>query len=324
MSELLHKVYGCLLGGLIGDAMGAPVECLTYQEIEEKHGWVNTFEGAGTDDSAVKLIIIRALMKNGGHITCDELAESFLNNREFYDLFYIPVRNMFHKLEEGIVPPLEAGYGNMQSSSSAMSISPMGIINAGNPRQAALETFDVAVLVHSGPSGFCRDAACAMAAAVAQALVPGTTVEEVLEAATRYLHQKSAQVMIEQIQSAVERAKRLGDYKAFRESYNQDRLHCVISDSRETVPAAFALFCLADGDPVKAIEYGANFGRDTDTIGSMVGALCGAFKGIEGLKPEWVKQIEERGDEQLKLAEGLVELIRTRHAEAAKVAAYYA
>ena len=131
-------------------------------------------------------------------------------------------------------------------------------------------------------------------------------------------------VMIEQIQSAVERAKRLGDYKAFRESYNQDRLHCVISDSRETVPAAFALFCLADGDPVKAIEYGANFGRDTDTIGSMVGALCGAFKGIEGLKPEWVKQIEERGDEQLKLAEGLVELIRTRHAEAAKVAAYYA
>ena len=321
MNQLLGKVYGCLLGGLIGDAMGAPVEGWLYSEIEEKVGWVSSFEGAGTDDSAVKLIIIRALMKNGGHITCDELAESFLKNRQFFDLFYIPVRNMFHKLEEGTTLPLDAGYGNMQSSSSAMSISPMGIINAGNSRQAALETFDVAGLVHSG---FCRDAACAMAAAVAQALAPQTTVDEVLEAATKYLHQKSAHVMIGQIQSALERAKKLGNYKAFRESYYQDCLRCVICDSRETVPCAFALFYLANGDPVKAIEYGANFGRDTDTIASMVGALCGAFRGVEGLKPEWVRQIEEAGDEQMKLAVGLVKLLRARHAEAAAIAALYA
>ena len=323
MNDLLSKVYGCLLGGLIGDAMGAPVEGMTYREIEEKVGHVESFEGNGTDDSAVKLIIIRALMKHGGHITCDELAASFLENGQYYDLFYVPVRNMYHKLEEGTALPIDAGYGNMQSSSSAMAISPMGIVNAGNPRQAALETFDVASLVHSGPTAFCRDAACAMAAAVAQALTPDATVENVLEAATAYLHQKSAHVMIEQIQSALERARRLGSYEAFRESYYEDRLHCVISDSRETVPAALALFMLADGDPVRTIEYGANFGRDTDTIASMAGALAGALRGVGGLKPEWVAQVEAGADEQKKLASSLVELIRARHEEAARTAALF-
>ena len=71
-----------------------------------------------------------------------------------------------------MVLPVNAGMGNMQSSSSAMSISPMGLINACNPRQAALETYDVAGLIHSGDTNFCRDAACAMAAAVAEAMKP--------------------------------------------------------------------------------------------------------------------------------------------------------
>ena len=120
MSELLNKVYACLLGGLIGDAMGAPVEGMTYLEIEGKHGWVDTFEGAGTDDSAVKHIIIRALNENDGHITCDELADSFLKSvaekKEIYDLFYIPVRNMFEKLkEQGVVTKLYLRDGMMHT-----------------------------------------------------------------------------------------------------------------------------------------------------------------------------------------------------------------
>jgi len=55
--------------------------------------------------------------------------------------------------------PAYAGWGNMQSSSTAMAISPMGIINACNPRQAVLETLGVASFIHhGGNSGYCRDA----------------------------------------------------------------------------------------------------------------------------------------------------------------------
>ena len=38
MHLLLDKIYGCLLGGMIGDAFGAPGEGLSYKGIQEKFG----------------------------------------------------------------------------------------------------------------------------------------------------------------------------------------------------------------------------------------------------------------------------------------------
>ena len=61
--------------------------------------------------------------------------------------------------DTGLELPAYAGWGNMQSSSTDMAISPMGIINACNPRQAVLETLDVASFIHHGGNvGYCRDA----------------------------------------------------------------------------------------------------------------------------------------------------------------------
>ena len=166
---LYDKTLGCLLGGVIGDAMGGPAENKTYQEVQEQFGEITDFTGAGTDDSALKHILCDAIIKTGGHPTADAWAEEWLAQDDLFrktNLFYIPVKNAFWKIRGEGAAPREAGHGNMASSSSAMCISPMGIINAGNPRQAALETFEVASLIHHN---FCRDAACAMAAAVAEA-----------------------------------------------------------------------------------------------------------------------------------------------------------
>jgi hypothetical protein len=46
-ARLEDRIYGCLLGGLIGDAMGAPAEGKTYQQIEERFGAdsISDFEG---------------------------------------------------------------------------------------------------------------------------------------------------------------------------------------------------------------------------------------------------------------------------------------
>ncbi len=41
-SLLYKKIHGCLLGGAIGNAMGSPVENLSYQQIEEDHGRIET------------------------------------------------------------------------------------------------------------------------------------------------------------------------------------------------------------------------------------------------------------------------------------------
>ena len=182
-NRLYQKIYGCLVGGLIGDAMGAPSELMDYPDVQAEFDWIDTFEGAGTDDAAIKLILAQAILDNGGFVTADEWADAFLKmGGTYYPLFYVPVRNMLHKVDSGLCPPILAGNGNLQSSSSAMSIAPLAIINACDPRQASMEAYDVAALIHSGETNFCRDGASAVAAAIAEAMKPEATVDSVVSA----------------------------------------------------------------------------------------------------------------------------------------------
>ena len=293
MNLLMDKIYGCLLGGMIGDAFGAPGEGMTYKGIQEKYGkdGITDFEGTGTDDTAVRNQLVTTIMKCGGYPNVDEFAQSFIDSRDQnYKLWFIPVKNSFHKFSEGLSLPAYSGWGNMQSSSTAMAISPMGIINAGNPRQAALETSEVAALIHNGPTGICRDAACAVAAAVAAALKPNTNVAEVIHEAKKYLMPVSAKLLIDLIDDALELAQKAETYENFREEYYRTSLRQVLCDSRETIPATFALLHLSDGDPRKAITWAANFGRDADTIGAMIGGIVGALHGASGLPDEWVEK----------------------------------
>jgi len=50
-SLLFKRIYGCLLGGLIGDAMGAPTEGKNFTDIKKEYGELGDFEGGGTDEA---------------------------------------------------------------------------------------------------------------------------------------------------------------------------------------------------------------------------------------------------------------------------------
>ena len=60
----------------------------------------------------------------------------------------------------------------------------------------------------------------------------------------------------------------------------------------ETIPATLAILTLSEGDPVRAITWSANFGRDADTIATMVGSIVGALHGASGLPSAWVTKVE--------------------------------
>ncbi len=62
----------------------------------------------------------------------------------------------------------------------------------------------------------------------------------------------------------------------------------------ETVPIAFALFVLADGDPMKTAILAANLGGDCDTIGAIACSIAGgAYSGITAFPDEAVQIVEE-------------------------------
>jgi ADP-ribosylglycohydrolase len=314
MSKVLFdKVLGCLLAGLIGDAMGTPTEGKEYADIEQRFGWVDDFEGDGTDDSILKYLLCEALQKTNGYATADDWAAVWKErHEEVYgekvNRFFISVLHTFEKLLRTDQVPREVSAGNLPSSSSAMCIAPVGIVNAGNPRMAAAQAEELGSLIHTGSVGFCQDGAAAIAAAVAEAFSPDATVDSVLDAATAYLKPFSGKLMRDLVLEAIDLAKSTGDYKEFRRQYHPTFRQSIGCDSRETVPATIALFYLAQGDPSVLIEQAANFGRDTDTIAAMGGAIAGAFCGANALRKEWLVKTEACTPNQRELAQALMEV----------------
>ena len=291
-SLLFDKVYGSLICAHIGDAMGGPVENMTYDDITKKYGWLEDFTGDGTDDTALLSILCKAIIDNMGRVTADELSQYLIQNRDKLYLFFIPVKNAIRKIENALSLPVYAGMGNMPSSSIAMGISPVGIINACDPLRAAADAFDISGLIHGQEASFCRDGACAIAAAVACAMSPVAAVDTVIEASTRYLHIVSSKAMTDKINKALDLADKCTDYFDFRTRYYANSLYMIPCDARETVPCALCMFYLAKGDPEKTITYSVNFGRDADTIAAMAGAIAGAYSGASRIKTEWIDKLK--------------------------------
>lgn len=315
--DKVDKALGCLLGGLIGDAMGTPTEGMTPEAIDQQYGWVDDFEGDGTDDSILKYLLCEALIETDGYATSDDWAAAWLRNRHEIlgpkqNRFFVSVKQTFRKLEAGYLPR-EASVGNMASSSSAMSIAPVGIVNAGHPQAAAAQAQELGSLIHTGDVSFCQDGAAAIAAAVAAGFVQDATIDDVLDAAIHYLKPTSATVVRDLINEALKLAKETDDYGAFRATFQERYSRPILCDSRETIPATLALCYLAQGDPKEVICFGANFGRDSDTIATMAGAICGALKGVAGLPADWVEQIRANsfGDQEA-LAEQLVQVAQRK------------
>jgi len=316
MDELVGRAYACLLAGLIGDAMGTPTENLEPDEIERRYGWHRALTGPGTDDSLMKDLLSMALVETDGYATADDWAAQIAAQqpliRERRDKFFASVLHLVGKLRYGY-PPRELSEGNMPSSSSAMAIAPVGIVNAGHPRAASAQAQELASMIHTGAVGFCQDGAAAVAAAVAVAMRPGATLAEVLEAGTAYLKPTSGALMRGLILDALDLARESGDYTAFRAAYHRRFRRTIACDSRETIPATFAICLLSNGDPVQAVEQGANFGRDTDTIATMAGAICGALAGHRDLPSSWGEAIGIQTDDVVgAMASSLVNVARAK------------
>lgn len=337
-SKLLDAIYGSLVGGAIGDAMGGVTEMMSYQRIAEVFGTVDSLlprgatpqtarfdpgaaAGQVTDDTRLRDLLCLAIIRSPGRITADEWAQTWLDEMEGW--FFTPVVNAYHKVFTRDVSPREAGRGNMGSNSTVMSIAPVGLVNACDPRQAAMDAYNVAGLIHEG---YARDAACAVAAAVAEAVREEATVESVVQATCRYL--AAGNDIAWRIEQAVQLARSTGGYEAFRRAFYDTMLlpwpqKGLVSGSkppegfydtaepRETVPTAFALFTLAGGAFDRSVIYAANFGRDADTLASIVGSIAGAFGGARAIPADWIETLEAANPlTQRALADGLYAAIQ--------------
>ena len=263
-------------------------------------GWIDDFDADGTDDTVMKHLLADALVRTNGHATIDDWAAVWLDRWD--DIFGAKLNKFFpsvthtaHKLRRHSVPRM-AALGNMPSSSTAMCFSPVGIVNAGNPRGAALQGYNLAALIHGHDVGFCQDGAVAMAAGVAEAFRVSATVESVVEAAQANIIATSGAEMLDHdraLPGAGARGRQLRGTSATAPTPAPPRCSGASAATRaRRCRSPWPCSSWPAGDVERCVTYGANFGRDADTIASMCGALAGALQGVDGIREDWVEKAQ--------------------------------
>jgi ADP-ribosylglycohydrolase len=213
------------------------------------------------------------------------------------------------RLHYGHVDPREAGVGNIVNCGASMYMAPVGLVNMGDPDAAYAEAIDLA---GAHQSSYGREAAGVFAAAVAAAAAPNATVSDVMAAAVGVAHDGTA-AAIEAVLAAVEGFRNAGGSDDPRElgrviraavaPYDTvgDEYRAMAMDARlpsrtksiEELPVALGFVLAHDGDTRAAILDAVNYGRDSDSIATMAGAICGGLGGRAAVPAEWVHDVTQ-------------------------------
>lgn len=314
--DTTDRVYGCVISGAIGDALGALVENWSYNQIREEYGKIDSFTsyshphaegkpGTITGDSVMRQYLALSIAENGGRITPEEFATTLLKNLN-PERVWITEEIALRKLAAGM-NPWDTGRGTIPSGTATMAIAPIGIINAADPRQAYQDGCNIASVNQDGIE---RDAAATVAAGVAEALSPDAVMGDVLDAMMTY----SSEVMYRALDLSIGLANESETTQEFVEQFYQELLdwkwpavewdrekfhggQIFSASSIESVPAAAGILYLCRDSPNQAIIEAASFGRDSDSIGSIVGNVIGALYGASAIKDTWIEQCEEANRE---------------------------
>lgn len=315
-NSLPDAVYGCLIGGAIGDALGAIVEGWSHHRIREEFGRVDTFQaydnpyskgnpGSVTDDTIMRQYVCQAISETGGRITADEYAEVLIEHLDT-DRVWVTEEIAIRKLLAGI-SPRTVGRGSIPAAVATMAVAPVGIVNAANPRQAYQDGYDVAGVTQEGVE---RESAATVAAGVASACDPAATVETILStmkehsSETVYRAIDLSMGLLEESATVDEFIHRFYeerlDWRWPAVDWDRERYHrgeVFSGSSLEIVPAAMAVLHYHADDVDAAIVEGASFGRDCDTIGSIVGTLSGTLHGASAIRTDWIETVERANRE---------------------------
>jgi ADP-ribosylglycohydrolase len=214
MLSFLDRVKGVIYGTAFGDAIGATIEKLTYEQILEKYGRVETIlvpwhkadwsasmrnnrqRGYGiiTDDTLMTIALMNIYNDVKRPLDAWDMADGMVKEIAFKKtyipelgredniierLFY-PEKWIFQRHALANCEPREGGLGNMINCGAAMYIAPIGIVNACNPKAA----YDEAINFASGhQASYGLEAAGVLAACVAKAFEPRVGIEDIVTTA---------------------------------------------------------------------------------------------------------------------------------------------
>ncbi len=306
---------GALLGTMVGDALGMPVEGMSASVIRARFDRVTEMlparrgRGTYTDDTEMMIGLAEALLDTPSRLDLDRTATRFCENYDPDRGYGGNTQKILAAIREGIswrdAVKAHALPGGSYANGAAMRVAPVPLAfyrDAKATVRAAAQQAEVTG--HTHPIG--RIGACLQAIAIRWAIVRGskrvhfdapTFLKNLKLSGPKEFVDALAWITGNLAASPDEAAHRLGTSGL----------------ASSSVPAALWAVLSNPQDPEGAIIRAVNLGGDTDTIGAMAGAVVGAYHGAEALPKRWTQALEEAGKGKtyvIDLADRLLELVR--------------
>lgn len=323
------RFRGCLLGGAVGDALGAPVEFLSLDEIRERFGPAGVTDlapaygriGAITDDTQMTMFTAEGLLRAQARWESRGIChvpgvvyhayvrwlytqgfESSASFRPPFDGWLVglealhrrraPGRTCVSALQAGTAGSRDKPINGSKGCGGVMRVAPVGLL-AANPFELGSET---AALTHGHPTGYLAAGCLAL---LVRRLAGGETLAEALEVAREALR---SQPHHEECTAALDRAvAAAASSPVSAETVERIGLGWVAEEA-----LAIAVYCavVVGIDFAKGVLLAVNHSGDSDSTGAIAGNILGTMLGEDAIPRRWLEQLELR-DEIAALADDL-------------------
>lgn len=327
-SAIYDKIYGAVLGFRAGCAMGAITEYNWPQDrMEEIFGFQDEFipykhydgtwthpAGSTEDGGERHKLICTAIIEKQDRINHQDLIKIWLRDCEIDEMYHMtqPYDRTLLSYARWGVPPADmpvTEFGMPEDLGehihlTARTFQALPCINAGDPESAIEDVNEIGKLYYEDPKDDAFAWGAVYNAALALALLPGATVDSVIEGALAF----AGPEIEEEIRDAIAIADKYSDpmnrdmwqelsdmymdpdskYYAFSriEKYKNSSIY-------ENVGYAFALFKATNGNVEQSVLIASNRGYDTDCTAASAGALCGALSGTGQIPLDWISSLDK-------------------------------
>lgn len=317
-----EAVVGCMLGGAVGDALGAPVEFLKLRDIKRRYGesgicgFVEFDDHTGriTDDtqmslftaegllranvrqndkgichgpSIVKGAYLRWLRTQGGKVPKD--TPDFISSSGWL----IREKELWEKRAPGItcISALQAGcwddsiaHNDSKGCGTVMRTAPVGLFF--EPELAYTAGCEISAITHGHPTGITAGGAMAMLVSM---LRRGKSIERAVDEVIEFL-ESAKDKSSDRSRDATETIAILKHAKC-AETISELGKGWIAEEA-----LAIAIFCaLKHPDDFRSgVIEAVNIDGDSDSTGAIAGNLLGAVNGMKGIPKEWVENLRER------------------------------
>jgi ADP-ribosylglycohydrolase len=315
---------GCLLGGAVGDALGAPAEFMSLREIRKRFGndgitkYVPAYGrlGAITDDTQMTLFTTEGLLRaqcrwsergichlpsvlhhayiRWVHTQGEKSAQGLFTGDD--DGWLITLPELHHRRAPGNTcvsalvgaerGTMEKPLNNSKGCGGVMRVAPVGLFASED--EAFELGCELAAITHGHPSGYLAAGTLSLIIAY---IVAGKSLETSIEESLTSLQTKPQhQECLTAFQNALSLSR---DVEATVSPETVERLGqgWVAEEA-----LAISLYCslVAGNDFRKGVSLAVNHGGDSDSTGAITGNILGTLLGRAAIPAEWLEPLELR------------------------------